>query len=224
MKREDVKEFNGENGKPAYIIFKGKVYDVTESRLWKNGKHMGRHKAGGDMTDFISMAPHDEKVLDKVKYVCDIEEDIPKKDPKEKWRNLYRRYHPHPIFIHFPMGVLYFGVFMLFLFLIFKISEFERTAYYALLFGGTSVFPAVITGLMSWYINYDRTLTEIFKNKIIYSSFLILLVINAVVARVLSGNQEEGNLWFYIYAISYLLAIPVMTFVAYNGGRITWPD
>lgn len=224
MKREDVKEYNGENGKSAYIIYKGKVYDVTESRLWKNGKHMGRHKAGEDMTDFISMAPHDEKVLDKVKYVCDIEEDEIGEDPKEKWRKLYRRYHPHPIFIHFPMGVLYFGAFMLFIYLFFRVKEFESTAYYALLFGGASVFPAVITGFISWYINYDRMITEIFKNKIIYSSILILLVVMAVLSKVLSGNQEDGNLWFYLYVITYFLAIPVMTFVAYNGGRITWPD
>jgi len=36
---------------------------------------MGRHKAGEDLTSFISMAPHNEKVLEKVRYVCDVEED-----------------------------------------------------------------------------------------------------------------------------------------------------
>ncbi len=224
MKREDVKRFNGENGNPAYIIYDGKVYDVTESRLWKNGKHMGRHKAGEDLTAFISMAPHNEKVLEKVKYVCDLEEDVVEVDKKEKLREIYRKYHPHPILIHYPMGILYFGAFMQFLYLIFRNNSFELTAFYALIVGGISVIPAVLSGLFSWYINYDKTLTEIFKNKIIFSMILILIVSVAVIIRVSIGENYACYFWCYIYVILYFLAIPVMTFIAYNGGRITWPD
>ncbi|WP_244403743.1 cytochrome b5 domain-containing protein [Flexistipes sinusarabici] len=84
MKRSEVKEYNGKNGKPAYIIFDNKIYDVTESKLWKDGIHMNRHKAGEDMTDFISMAPHGENLLerDNIRFVGNLEEDKQKEDKK----------------------------------------------------------------------------------------------------------------------------------------------
>lgn len=40
----------------------GKVYDVTESRLWKGGKHY-EHWAGQDLTEELKDAPHTEDVF-----------------------------------------------------------------------------------------------------------------------------------------------------------------
>jgi predicted heme/steroid binding protein len=37
----DLKQFDGLNGNSLYIVFKGKVYDLTSSKLWMQGKHMG---------------------------------------------------------------------------------------------------------------------------------------------------------------------------------------
>ena len=56
--------FDGEEGRPTYFAYKGKVYDVSGSRLWYQGKHMQRHQSGVDLTDGLSQAPHDEdKIL-----------------------------------------------------------------------------------------------------------------------------------------------------------------
>jgi len=52
--------FDGEEGRPAYFAYKGKIYDVSRSRVWKNGSHMKRHQAGVDLTDILSQAPHGE--------------------------------------------------------------------------------------------------------------------------------------------------------------------
>ena len=60
---------NGKEGKPAHIGYDGNVYDVTESKLWKNGAHMGRHFAGDDLTEALAAAPHGPEALDKVKKV-----------------------------------------------------------------------------------------------------------------------------------------------------------
>ena len=61
---QELSGFDGEDGRPAYIACKGKIYDVGESKLWKNGSHMTRHQAGTDLTDVLSQAPHKEdKVL-----------------------------------------------------------------------------------------------------------------------------------------------------------------
>lgn len=60
----DLVSFDGEEGRPAYFAFKGKIYDVSNNKLWKNGNHMKRHQAGVDLTDILSQAPHGEdKIL-----------------------------------------------------------------------------------------------------------------------------------------------------------------
>lgn len=65
----ELTENNGKNGKPAYIAFEGKVYDVSESPLWSDGDHMGLHEAGKDLTAEIELAPHRNETLQKVKQV-----------------------------------------------------------------------------------------------------------------------------------------------------------
>lgn len=57
-------QFDGKEGRPAYFAYKGIIYDVTQSRLWKNGTHMVKHVAGQDLTEVLKLAPHGEdKVL-----------------------------------------------------------------------------------------------------------------------------------------------------------------
>ena len=65
---QELKNFNGQNGKPAYFAYKGKVYDVTDLPTWISGDHMG-HSAGQDLTEEMEIAPHQEDVLEKVKLV-----------------------------------------------------------------------------------------------------------------------------------------------------------
>jgi predicted heme/steroid binding protein len=68
----ELEDYNGKNGKPAYIAYKGKVYDVSESDLWRGGEHMGLHQAGKDITEELELAPHMEEVLDRVKLVGEL--------------------------------------------------------------------------------------------------------------------------------------------------------
>lgn len=57
-------QFDGKEGRPAYIAYKGVIFDATGSRLWKNGMHVMKHAAGNDLTDMLKNAPHGEdKVL-----------------------------------------------------------------------------------------------------------------------------------------------------------------
>ena len=226
MKRDEVKKYNGKDGNPAYIIYRDKVYDVTDSRFWKNGVHMSRHRAGEDLTDFISMAPHGEDLLsrDNIKYVCDVEKEKEVDDPKEKLRKLYSKYHPHPVFIHYPMGILYFGAFMLLLYLITGNVSFEISSFYALICGTLSVFPAVLSGFISWWLNYDMTTTKIFKNKIIFSIVLMILTVAACIMRLISSGLVLNGTYLLVYTTLYFISIPVLTFIAYNGGKITWPN
>ncbi len=61
---EALAQFDGKDGRKAYIAYQGNVYDVTGSPVWKDGTHLGRHPAGTDLTDVLSQAPHGEdKIL-----------------------------------------------------------------------------------------------------------------------------------------------------------------
>jgi predicted heme/steroid binding protein len=65
---DELNSFNGKNGKPVYVAFKGKVYDVTDSSQWQDGDHLG-HSAGLDLTEEMEIAPHAEDVMEKMKVV-----------------------------------------------------------------------------------------------------------------------------------------------------------
>ena len=69
---KELEEHNGKEGKPAYIVYQGKVYDVSGSDLWRDGDHMGLHQAGKDLTDELELAPHMEEVLERVKLVGEL--------------------------------------------------------------------------------------------------------------------------------------------------------
>ncbi|MCQ6963142.1 cytochrome b5 domain-containing protein [Methanolobus chelungpuianus] len=67
---EEVAKYNGRNGQRAYVVYSGKVYDVTDSDFWDGGEHMGLHEAGTDLTEALDMeAPHENDSLDNFKVV-----------------------------------------------------------------------------------------------------------------------------------------------------------
>ena len=55
---------NGQDKETIYVAFNGLIYDMTESRLWRNGKHY-EHWAGQDLTEELADAPHSERVFEK---------------------------------------------------------------------------------------------------------------------------------------------------------------
>jgi len=55
---EELSHFDGREERPAYIAYSGKIYDVTDSRLWKDGSHARKHLAGNDLTAALKTAPH----------------------------------------------------------------------------------------------------------------------------------------------------------------------
>jgi predicted heme/steroid binding protein len=55
---------NGTDKEQIWVAYQGFIYDVTNSRLWRNGKHY-EHWAGQDLTAELKDAPHTEKVFDK---------------------------------------------------------------------------------------------------------------------------------------------------------------
>jgi predicted heme/steroid binding protein len=66
---KELEEYDGKGGKPAYIAYKGKVYEVSNSDFWIAGEHMGTHQAGKDLTEELELAPHRDEVLERIKLI-----------------------------------------------------------------------------------------------------------------------------------------------------------
>jgi predicted heme/steroid binding protein len=59
---------NGQDMDEIWIAYKGIIYDVSISRLWRNGKHY-EHWAGQDLTAELEGAPHTDLVFSKFQAV-----------------------------------------------------------------------------------------------------------------------------------------------------------
>jgi predicted heme/steroid binding protein len=70
--QEELARNDGKDGRPAWVAYKGKVYDVTESTFWMEGEHMGMHNAGRDLTEDLDMAPHSDDKFSEVKLIGDL--------------------------------------------------------------------------------------------------------------------------------------------------------
>ncbi len=63
---------NGQDKEEIWCSYKGIIYELTHSRLWKNGLHY-EHWAGQDLTDELKTAPHSESVFAKFKIIGKVE-------------------------------------------------------------------------------------------------------------------------------------------------------
>lgn len=66
--RQQLALRNGQDREEIWVALDGKIYDVSESRLWKKGQHY-EHWAGQDLTNELEEAPHTAKVFDKFEVV-----------------------------------------------------------------------------------------------------------------------------------------------------------
>lgn len=59
---------NGQDKPQIWVAYQGLIYEVTESRLWQNGKHY-EHWAGQDLTEELAGAPHTDTVFSRLKVI-----------------------------------------------------------------------------------------------------------------------------------------------------------
>jgi len=73
--KEELRKYDGVDGL-AYVAYKGKVYDVSQSFHWKRGIHQVTHQAGCDMTEALTQAPHGPDMLDKFPIVGELSDKV----------------------------------------------------------------------------------------------------------------------------------------------------
>lgn len=72
---EELSQYNGKDGQPAYVVVDGVVYDVTNVEAWKDGEHKLGLTAGNELTEEITnQSPHGLKVLEGLPIVGELVE------------------------------------------------------------------------------------------------------------------------------------------------------
>jgi predicted heme/steroid binding protein/uncharacterized membrane protein len=229
--REELATFNGDNGQPVYIAYEGKVYDVSESKLWKPGLHMRRHQAGTDLTEEIGGAPHGIEVFEKFAQVGILKAE---KDPMDEhvpdlllavFRKIpMLRRHPHPMTVHFPIAFMMLFPILNILCLVTGKESFEISAYHVLVAGLVSTPVALITGPYNWWINYAGKWSRIIAVKIFGSLILITLILVIFMWRILVPDimlQPSGAK--IVYILLSLTLPPIITVLGWFGAKMTFP-
>lgn len=76
MTIEELANFDGREGRSAYIAVHNVIYDVSNSQLWKDGQHEGIHQAGQDLTEELKSAPHVRTVVERFPVVGRIKKKV----------------------------------------------------------------------------------------------------------------------------------------------------
>ncbi len=223
-------ENNGENDKPIYIAHKGKVYDVSESRLWKGGVHMKRHKAGNDLSTDIQAAPHETDVLERYPQIGVLENKQETLMPMPEFlsRLLTRfpmlRRHPHPMTVHFPIVFMFSATVFTILFLMTGTNSFETTAFHCLGAGVLFSVVAIATGWYTWWLNYQ---SKPLKAVTIKKPVSIIMLATAASAFIIRAAVPDILYPFrgisLIYLIPVLSLFPFVTVIGWFGASLTFP-
>jgi predicted heme/steroid binding protein/uncharacterized membrane protein len=225
----ELADFNGENGKPIYIAHAGKVYDVSESKLWRNGLHMKRHKAGGDLTADIQAAPHEVDVLERYPQVGVLKKEVVEQQLPQVLDWLLKkvpmlRRHPHPMTVHFPIVFAFCTPVFIILYLITGNKSFEMTALHCLAGGMIFSLIAITTGLYTWWLNYFAKPLKAVKIKIPLAFAMLITEIVIFIWRMMLPDVLEimGGAGI-VYLLLVISLIPMITIIGWFGASMTFP-
>ncbi len=225
---EELAGFNGENGKPIYVAVAGKVYDASNSKLWRGGAHMRRHHSGTDMTLEIDQAPHTRDVLERLPMVGVLapegqKEEIPAL-PAIFERIPFLKRHPHPMTVHFPIVFPMSASVFTVLFLLFGWKGFDQTALCCLGAGVLMTPVAIATGVLTWRINYmSRMLTQVgwklVLTPVLFAAVAAAFIWRLQVPEILDHIGAEG----FFYLLLVLGLFPLTAFIGWFGATLTFP-
>jgi len=231
VSEEELRSSDGQEERPAYIAHNGNVYDVSQSRRWRVGSHFRRHQAGNDLTASLAAAPHDTSVFERVPLVGKLADPEPEpvaEEPQSRLTallDLYFDLHPHPVAVHFPVALGFVAAAFLVLYLITGAAPLETSAFYVL-WAALAMTPlAMLSGAMSWWFNYGRSMDLRFAGKMSLSVILLILVLFAVLLRMnnpsaLLERQPLG--WVYLMAV--LAGVPLVAGLGMIGAKLVFPS
>jgi predicted heme/steroid binding protein/uncharacterized membrane protein len=225
----ELQKYDGNEGRPIYVAYKGKVYDVSNSKLWRNGLHMKRHHAGQDLTADIQGAPHEPDVLDRYPQIGTLRKEAEAQavPPLLSWllkRVPMLRRHPHPMTVHFPIVFAFSTTIFNILYLITGIRSMETTALHCLAAGILFTVVAIATGLYTWWLNYLAQPLKAVKVKLPLSLILLVTQVLAFIWRLNVPQVLDSIRGFnIIYLLLVLSLFPMVVVIGWFGAFLTFP-
>ena len=227
---EALNQFNGENDQPIYVAHKGKVYDLSESKMWRKGMHMKRHQAGCDLTTDIQAAPHEPDVLERYPQVGVLKKEpaagqqIPAALETLLTRFPFLRRHPHPMTVHFPIVFMFSTTVFTLIYLLTGVKAFETTAFHCLGAGVLFNIVGILTGLYTWWLNYMAKMLKPVKIKLPLTITMLMVSIILFVWRFnVPDVLEKMNGSGIIYLLLVLKLSAMVMVVGWNGAKMTFP-
>src|SRR6056297_523989 len=227
---EELGAYNGEGDGKIYVAHKGRVYDVSESKMWKGGLHMKRHKAGNDLTTDIQAAPHEPDVLERYPQVGVLKKESGTEEINipsflavllEKVPMLSR--HPHPMTVHFPIAFMMAATLFTLLYLVTGIAAFDTTVFHCLGIGVLFSIVAIATGWYTWWLNYlAKPLRPVSIKKrvsiLMFAAAAIAFVLRAAIPDILMNFRGLS----VVYLILVLSVFPLVTVIGWFGAALTF--
>ena len=228
--RKELALFNGKDGKPVYIAHQGRIYDVSESKMWRGGLHLRRHTAGSDLTADMQAAPHDVEVLGRYPQVGVLVNEARATPEMPGWltwllnTNPFFRRHPHPMAVHFPIAFMLSNPVFNFLFLVTGNRSFETTAFHCLAAGILFLVVGMITGFLTWWYNYKAGMMKPIAIKIPLSVFALIMAVASFIWRWIVPDvmiDLQGiNLLYFVFSLSFIVLIAI---IGWYGATMTFP-
>ncbi len=222
---------DGKEGRPAYICQGDRVIDVSASPLWAGGTHMGRHGAGKDLTVDIESAPHGLEVLDRYPQVGrlirrpgPVDTHLPRSLSVFLSRHPFFKRHPHPATVHFPIVLSLCTTFFAILYALTGSHSFDQSSFHCLVGALFFTALAMITGLLTWWINYmARPMTAVTIKQIL-SMFMLVVLTVLFVWRIVSPDPMAAlggtGLLYFVLSLS---VGPASVVTSYYGATLTFP-
>jgi predicted heme/steroid binding protein/uncharacterized membrane protein len=229
--REELERNDGSEGTATYVCYRGRVYDVSDSKLWNKGIHMNRHHAGRDLTAAFQEAPHSTEVLDRFREVGHMEGVQPQEEQAAgpELPALIRRFpmlqrHPHPMTVHFPIAFAMGAALFLLLRLVTGYTPFGATAFHCAGAGLAFTPVAIATGLYTWWLNYMlQRLPQVVK-KLALTPVLFLLFLASFLWRLARPDiLEAGGVPAVLYSAIILVLVPLVVLIGWYGATMTFP-
>lgn len=199
---------------------------------------MASHFAGADLTREFPDAPHGEEVFERYPQVGvlrgapELPETSAVSGPArpglvarllKHWPLLKR--HPHPMVVHFPLVFFLSTPVFAILSLLTGIDSFETTAWHCLAGGVVFTPVALVTGLATWWLNYECRPLRPVVIKLILTPILLGAGTGAFAWRWLEPQilSSLGHWTGKVYLGLICALAPLVSLIGWYGASLTFP-
>ena len=215
----ELSQYDGKDGRAAYVAYNGKVYDATGSRLWKDGKHMGAHVAGADLTQVFANAPHGEDKLARLPIVGIL---VKEQSLQQRMLRRFDNLHPHATLVHLSISFALVSPFVFAGWILSGKTVFDEITFVLLSLGLVSVSLSFATGVISWILRYETKAAREFNLKFAFGILLFLMILGTFIWRLTSSQVILTQPGSYYYLASLVIQLALALAIDYYGKKVVY--